>query len=843
MPLSLKLYRSLLKLYPTGFREEYAIAMEREFLDELAESGGVLAVAKLWIRLLADVAESLPQQLFNELRQDVRHTFRMWANRPWHTGFAIVALAIGIGANIGVFSVVNARLLRSLPFDDPSHLASIQTYLVPHDSARQFHLWRHQSPYLADAALVEEADFNIGIEPDIVRAHIAQTSWNFFKLLGVQPVLGRTFNPDEDTHGRNAVAVIGYGLWQQMFAGNERVLGSTLRVLGMPITIIGVAPSGFSYPGDTVLWKAAEFGPGNNGWQAVARLKQGMPWSQARAAFAAEMNHLAPPSRLQSSVPNNQPRLLPLQDELAGSVKKASLLLLVGVLLILLIACTNVANLLLARTADRASELSIRSALGASRARLIQQLLTECLLLSFVAATVGLLIGYWAASMVAKVIPAPLATQSYSILDSRVLGFSAALALLSGILFGVLPALNAGRVHSFGARGETQIRGSRLIRETLVAAQVMLTIVLLAASVSVGRAFFKLLQIDRGFDAHGLVTIGASLQGTAHEGPERQLSYFDEALSRVRRLPDVQSASATEVLPLFINGISGGPFGFDGRPPKTNSMVVPVLANYFETMHNHILYGREFTDKEVRSGAKVAVVSESFARQFGDAAEALGHQVTQGERPPWKIVGVVKGMNYMSNDVNSSQIFFPAHTPSVFFSAFVVRVKGRAEDRVAMIRDAIRAVDPQVPLFGAKTMEQRLNEALSHPNLYRIALLFFAGFALLLAIIGIYGVVSYAVAQRTREMGVRLALGATPVGLRWWLLGQGLVPVVIGVVSGTAAAVLSGKFLSVLVDGASVAFATVVFSILLILFIASTSIWTGSRRISGLDIMDVLRVE
>jgi len=214
IPSSLKLYRLLLNFYSAGFREEYAAAMEREFLDELAESSGALALAKLWIRILADFVESLPQQLLSELRQDVRHTFRMWANRPWHIGFAIIALAIGIGANTGVFGVVNARLLRSLPFDDPSHLASIQTYLVPHDSARQFHAWRQQSTYLADAALVEEADFNIGIEPEIVRAHIAQTSWNFFNLLGTKPVLGRTFNPDEDTHVRNAVAVIGYGLWQ-----------------------------------------------------------------------------------------------------------------------------------------------------------------------------------------------------------------------------------------------------------------------------------------------------------------------------------------------------------------------------------------------------------------------------------------------------------------------------------------------------------------------------------------------------------------------------------------------------------------------------------------------------
>jgi putative ABC transport system permease protein len=850
-PLSLKLYRLLLKLYPAGFREEYAKPMEREFRDELAESTGVFALTKLWLRLLADLSISLPQQLAREVVRDLKHTLRLWANRPLHTGFAILALAIGIGANTGVFSVVNALLLRSLPFDDPSHLASTQTYLVPHDSAQQFHGWRQQSAYLADAALVEEADFNIGIEPDVLHAHIAQASWNFFQLLGTRPVLGRTFNPDEDTHGRNAVAVISYGLWQQLFAGNQRVLGSTVRVLGTPVTIIGVAPPGFNYPNNTVLWKAAQFGPGNNGWETLARLKPGVTWPQASAAFTAEMDRLAPPGILKRRSATNQRRLISLQDELAGSVKQASLLLLAGVLLILFIACANVANLLLARTADRATELSIRSALGASRARLMQQLLTECLLLSCVAATAGLLIGYWATSLAAKVLPAPLTAQSYSILDGRVLAFSACLALLSGLLFGVLPAFNAGRVHSFGVRGDNGLRGSRLIRETLVAAQVMLTIMLLAASVTVGRAFVKLLQLDRGFDARGLVTVGASLQGTTHEGAGRQLAYFDQALARIRGVAGVQSVSAAEVLPLFVNGMTGGPFGLDGRPPKTNSMTVHVLPGYFQTMRGRILYGREFTDAEARSDAKVVVVTETFARQFGDAADTVGHQVTQGQRPPWKIVGVVRGMDYMVRDGNVSQLFFPAalgvmdaNAPGVFFSAFVVRVAGRAEEHVALVRDALRAVDPHVPIFGAKTMEQRLNEALARPDFYRTALLFFAGFALLLAVIGIYGVVSYAVAQRTREMGVRLALGATPNGLRSLLLGQGLVPVATGALLGVCGAVPTGSLLNSLVDGAKpLDPGTFLFLLLLIILVAATGIWAGSRRIAGLDIMEVLRVE
>jgi MacB-like periplasmic core domain len=295
-PLSSKLYRWLLRLYPAGFLENYAGPMKTAFRDELAESSGFWALATLWIRLLADLAISIPVQLSREVSQDIRHTLRLWASRPWHTGFAIAALAIGIGASTGVFSVVNTLLLRSLPFHEPSRLASLhpQEFIPPHDSAKQFHEWREQSTYLADAALVEETDANLGGARNSVRAHVAQASWNFFSTLGTQPIVGRAFMPEEDTPGRNAIAVIGYGLWQQLFVGDRRALGSTVRIDDNPLTIIGVAPPGFDYPGGAVLWKAGAFAPGNNGWETVARLKPGITWPQAHAAFDAEVDRLSP---------------------------------------------------------------------------------------------------------------------------------------------------------------------------------------------------------------------------------------------------------------------------------------------------------------------------------------------------------------------------------------------------------------------------------------------------------------------------------------------------------------------------------------------------------------------
>ncbi len=851
-PASLRLYRWLLKLYPATFRENYAGLLEREFRDELRESAGTAAFCVLWIRLIADLAVSIPFQLAREVAQDARHTVRLWGRRPWQTAFAILALAIGTGASTGVFSIVNALLLRSLPFHDPERLAYLSNFFAPHDSAAQFHEWRRQSSYLNDTALFEQFDVNLGGAGEWRRAHVVQVSSNFFSVLGTQPVLGRGFTREDDVDGtglgspgRNAVAVIGYGLWQALFGGDPKALGATIRIEGTPLTVVGIAPPEFDYPDKAVLWKPAAFSRGNNGWEVVARLKPGITWTQARQAFAAEADRLwpdrTPPQKVQSAS-----RITGLRDQLAGPTKRASLVLFASVVLILLLACTNVANLLLARTADRAAELSIRSALGASRARLSQQLLTECVLLALAASIAGVFVAFWTTSLAARVQTAPIAAQTYSILDFRVLAFAIGISVLSGLLFGVLPSLYAGRVHMFGTRGATDNRGARLVRESLLVAQVLLAVVLLASSLSVGRAFLHLMQIHRGFVPKDLVTVNVSLQGTAHQGGGRGLAYFEEALARVRRLPGVQSVSATEFLPLYATGFIGGVIDVDGRPGRTAATVIPVFSDYFRTMGGSILVGREFTAAEVEGNARVAVVNERFAAEFGSPSDALGHQIFH---EPRKIIGVVKGMDYRNArndliDANSRQVFVPSTSPGGFFSTFVARVEPRAEDRLAMIRDAVQSIDPQVPVFGAKTMEQRLEDALAQPQFYRTAISCFAAFALLLALIGVYGAVSYTVAQRAHEMGVRMALGTTPAGLRVRLLRQGLLTIGAGAALGIAGAVLSGRFLASLVEGAKPANpATYAGTILSIALIAAAGIWAATRPLARLDIVEILRAE
>jgi len=754
---------------------------------------------------VAVVREATPDQWgwrwLENLFQDLHFGARMLCKSSGMSTVAVLTLALSIGANAGVFSVVNTLLLRSLPFREPDRLALLQNFVPPHDTAAQFHDWRRQRQYFADAAVFEDIDLNLRGGRGVIRAHCAATSWNFFSVLGTQPTLGDGFAPGDDVDatgqglpGRNAVAVIGYGLWQELFGGNPKALGATIRVEGNSLTVIGVAPPGFDYPNKTVVWKPGAFNPGNDGWVVIGRLNPGISLARAGAKFAAEVS--ADPAGGNNL--DRRPKMISLRDALLGPVKDASLMLMGAVGLVLLIACTNLAGLLMAHTAERAAELSVRAAVGASRVRLARQLLTECLLLSSVAAVAGLLVAFWTTSLAAKVEPPPLGAQSYSILNGPVLIFTLVASVVTAALFGVLPLLYVTRLHSFGARGSVRTRDSRSIHDGLAVAQVTLTMVLLAAAVSVESAFAHLMRMDRGYDVNEIATVSISLADTTHQGRGQELVYFDEVLDRIRQLPGVRSASATEFLPLYATTFIGGGFGMDGHPANRASttgdaaMMVPIFSEYFETMGGRILFGREFNDAEVRSGAKVAVVDERFAREFGSPADAVGRQLTIADAPPFvparsKIVGVVREMDYDTDPAvaNEPQVFVPSTQPGVFFSATIVaRVGGHAEDHLAAVRDTVQSIDPQVPVYSAKTMQQRLDEAFARPSFYRTAIWIFAGFALLLTMIGVYGLLAYLVARRTKEIGIRMALGATQSNLMGAVLQHAMVLVYVGLAAG-----------------------------------------------------------
>ena len=846
MRFSLRVYRLLLKLYPASFREDYHAPLQQQFREELVDVTGPRALARFWARTLWDFALSMPVQLAREVGQDSRHALRLWRQRPAHTLFAIAVLAIAIGANTGVFSVLNAVLLRSLPFTEPDRLAVLRNFGPPRNG---FHDWRRQSGYLEDATTYDSFEVNLEGVHQAARRRLTETSWNFFSVLGRGPALGRGFAPGEDTPGQTSVAVLSHSTWQQLFGGDPRAIGSTVRVNGTPLTVVGIAPAGFDYPDKTDLWAPTTFDfervPKTGSvimWTTIGRLKAGMTWAQAAQAFAAEAAAHDPRRMTMDAV--NRPALVPLQAQLAGPVRTASLILMGGVALLLLLACANVANLLLGRTVARSSELMIRTALGASRARLTQQLLTEALVLSLVATGAGLLVARWTSALATAVQPAQLSSQAYTILDWRVLFFSIGLALATAIVFGVGPAVYASRVGVIGAaRSSTPGARHTRTRALLIATQIAVTVTLMTGSIALGRAFLALLSIDNGFEMKSIATLSVSLAGTPYQGGDRAWPYLRDVLRRVQQVPGVTAVSGTEALPLNIDAFMGGHYNVDGTGPAPMATVAFVAPGFFEVMGTPVIAGREFTFQDLETTERIAVVNDQFARAHGEPATLIGRMVTAEGVPGLRIVGVVRGMRYSGPAYETSpQIFRVSRAPSAL--TIVARVDGRAQDRIGIIRDAVLSVDPKVPVFDVRTMDERLDTTLARPQFYSTAVAFFGGLGLLLAIIGVYGVTSYSVLQRTREMGIRLALGTTPGRLRATMLRQSSLTIGLGALAGLAMAIGFGRYLQSLVQGADSAIvATSTFAVLVTAVVAAAATWSATRHIARLDIGDVLRAE
>jgi predicted permease len=842
MRMSLKLYRLLLKIYPAGFREDYGVPLQQQFKDDYREARSARDRVRLWAQAILDIVRTAPGQLTREIAQDARHALRIWRRRPLHTAFAIAVLAIAIGANTGVFSVLNALLLRSLPFRESDRLAMLHMFSPPR---AEFHQWREQNPYLADAAMYNTHEVNVEGSHHTRRLRLSETSWNFFPLLGREPVLGRGFAAGEDLAGQDTLAVIGYGLWQQMYGGDRTAVGSTIRVNGTALTIVGIAPPGFDFPNTTDLWSPTTFDFGRipktatNFWYTIGRLRAGMTWTQARHAFETEAYQRDPERRSMDAA--NRPALIPLRDQLVRQTKTASIILMGGVALLLLLACANIANLLLARTVARSNELLIKAALGASRGRLLQQMLTETVLLSIVATAIGLFVAYWTTALAAAVQPVSLSSQTYTILDWRVLAFTIALAIITGLIFGAGPALYANRLDFAAARSMTPTRGSRT-RNVLVATQIAITIVLLTGSIALGRAFVTLLDIDNGFDVQSIASMSISLTGTGYEGEARR-AYYQDVMRRVREVPGVTAASATESLPLHVDTFSGFAFQLDHAGPKsTLTHLARIAPDFCKAIRCAVIAGREFTDEDLGSNERVAVVSDEFARQFGESAAAVGRHLTAERWPSIRIIGVTKGVRpYGPAHSPQPTVYLPSRAPDEL--TLVIAVAGAARDRIGVIREAVQAVDPRVPVFNIRTMDERLDAVLARPRFYTTTLIFFGGLALLLAVIGLYGIVSYGVQQRTREMGIRLALGTTPGRLRGAVLRQTFSIIAAGAVAGALLTALFGRYLQSLVHGALSSADTVALSVALLALTATCAVWSATRHIARLDIAAVLRVD
>jgi predicted permease len=834
----MKLYRFLLKLYPARFREEYGMPLEQQFRDEYRDTDGTLARFAFWIRTIRDLTISIPLELLRELRQDLRYSVRIYSRRPVVTLLAVAALALAIGATTGVFSVVNALLLRSLPFRSPERIVQLGVAFRAADTASAFEAWRNRSAYLEDAAVYTQVDMNLGGSAESQRVKVAETSTGFFKTLGSEPEIGRAF-----IEGESNVAVIGYSLWQQFFGGDPRAIGSIIHLNNTPLTVVGIARPGLDYPAKTAIWTPTVFEiarlPKSSMffWVTFGHVKPGLTLKQAQSMFDAEQKRDSPATRK---------NLVPLRTQLAGPVERASLVLLGAVVFVLLIACANVANLLLTRISERRKELVLRAALGASRARLIQQLITESILLTCLSAFVGLIVADWAAKLASSAQPAQLAVQNYTILDWRVLIFAAGLAILTGFLFGVLPASLIGRLQPTEDLIRSQPGGSssrvRRLRSVLVAVQISLTLILLGGSIIMGRSFLKMLSTDLGYRTDHVVTMSVSLAGTRQENSA--IEYYRTALERLRAIPGVESAGAIEALPLAVDGFSGAYFRMDSGKLVPYAAVIPATPDYFQTMATPIVHGRGLTAVDQRSSESVGVVNQEFLRVAGEDASFVGRRLTfpKGGRSVL-IVGIVRDVLYAGPvDGAFPQLFLPAEQRTPLFMTFVARVRGTTEAYLPICRAAIQSVDRQVPVFSVKTLDDRLTEALARPRFYTTAVLFFGGFALLLAVIGVYGVATYSIVQRTHELGVRIAVGASAQHLRWMLLRQSLLPVVIGISAGIAGAFALGRFLDHLIDSVQrVDAATCAVASILLASVAGVAIWSASQRVLRLDPMQVLR--
>ena len=842
-----RLYRFLLRIYPPGFREEYASELERQFSDEYRETNSRHERIRFGLRALADLAATAPAEIARELHQDLHFAARVYRKRSVATALALVALALAIGATTGIFSVLNALLIRSLPFHEPERLVELSRQPVDWQSRRDgFNAWRSGSQYLEDAATYAPQPMNLGIGRESFRVTVSETTANFLRVLGTEPELGRGFSNDEDISGRNRVAVIGYGLWQQAFGGDPQVIGTMIRLNGEPLTVIGVAPRQFDFPEKTVIWTPTAYGKLPTLYylyETIGRLKPGISFEQASAMYRAEIDRLD--AGLLDRKGLSEPLMLRLQDRLAGPVRPASLVLMGLMGFVLLIACANLAYLLLSRANDRRHEFTIRAALGASRARLTRQLTTEATVLTATAAIAGLAVAHWTARLADAAVPPQLAARQYTVLDWRVLAFALGLAAVTGIVFGVLPASLIGRMQPTqdvirthpGAREATAGR----MRGLLIALQISLTVTLAAGSFSMGRSFLRLLGINLGYRTNRVVTMSVTFPGTR----DRAAPFTHQALERLRAVPGVESAGAAAYLPLVPSSIyEGMSYRLDPGEARRSCRSMSVSPDYFRTMGTLLIDGREFAESD-REGPLVVIVNEAFARAY-PSQKLVGRTIylDSGRTREATIVGVVGSHRFLGPEADPwESIYRPIDQYEQRAATLVAKVQGDPERYLAICRDVVQGTDPGVPVFDVKTLDQRLTDTLARPRFFTTAILFMAGFALLLAVIGAYGVATYSVAQRTHEIGVRIAVGASPHRIRGMLFRQSMLPAGAGMLAGMFGAAGLGRFLLHLMASAEPTGFWICVTAALVLTTAAASVWTATGRIVGMDPTTALRVE
>ncbi|HVG17616.1 MAG TPA: ABC transporter permease [Blastocatellia bacterium] len=796
--------------------------------------------------------------------QDLRYAVRVLLKSRGFTAVAVMALALGIGANTAVFSVVNAVLLKPLPYKDSDRLvlmlgASLQSgQLRGSVSPPDFLDYRERNTTLERLAAVAGASFSLtgGAEPERIQS--ARVSEGFFEVLGVDPAYGRTFTPEEEQAGRDQVAVLGNGLWQRRFGADPNVIGQSVTLNDRSYLVVGVMPAGFQYPRDVELWVPFAFGTPQTSvrrfhyLRPVGRLKPGVSLQQAQADFTSIARSLA--EQYPDSNRDYGAGIVSMTERTVGDMRQPLWILSGAVGFVLLIACANVANLLLARASARQKEIAIRSALGATRGRVTRQLLTESVLLSLLGGASGLLVAWWGVEGLAALSSDNIPRVKEVGIDGRVLGFTLLVSLVTGVVFGLIPAIQASRTDL----NETLKEGGRTaatalgqwVRRALVVFEVAIALFVLIGAGLMIKSFMRLSEIDPGFKPDNVLTMQVALTQGKYPDPAQRANFFKQLIHRLEALPGVQAVGTISQLPMSGQN-NDTRFSVEGRPADRSN---PTYANsrvaspdYFKALGIPLLKGRYFSDSDSEAPPRVVIISESFAREFFPDEDPVGQRlaIDEGDELKVEIVGVVGNVRHQGLAAEPwREMYVNQYQAPIGETNLVVRAGSDPTRLTSAIKGELQAMDKDVPLFNVRTMEKLVSESVAQPRFRTLLLTIFAAVAMALAAVGIYGVMSYYVTQRTREIGIRMALGATSKDVMRLVVGQGMALAVAGVAVGLAGALLLTRLMASLLYQISASdpatFAVISITLTAVALLAS---YIPARRATKVDPMEALRYE
>lgn len=812
------------------------------------------------------------------LWQDIQYSFRTLWKKPSFTIIAVVTLALGIGANAAIFSMVNGMLFRTLPYPNADRLVVVwetnqrRKWDMMYPSYANFADWRDQNTVFEEMAafITMGANFTNGDQPE--RVIVAAGSASLFKMLDAKPILGRSVTPDDDKQGADPTVLLSYGLWQRLNS-DPQIVGKTIEVQGVKATVLGVMPQGFEFPPQfkdqdhlqpkVEMWAPLRVDPNNrqgrgtHAFYTIAKLKSGVSLEQARAEMASIGERLAqeyPGNNKGSSV-----RLTPLPEQIVGDFKPVLLVLLGAVAFVLLIACANVANLLLARATSRQKEIAVRVAMGASRRRIVRQLLTESLLLSIISGIVGLLLAVGGVRLLVALSPDP--RMSAVGVNLKILGLTMLVSVVTGVLFGLAPSLLASQVDPNKTLKESSLSNSgstrHRLRRLLAISEIALALVSLVGAGMMIRTFMQMQNGKLGFNTDNVMTMRIATTGNQYTESFRSATFFQQLIERLKAIPGTQAVGVTNLLPL--SGDFGNSFKIEGgqRPPGEvrEAEYRAISPDYFRAMGIPLQKGRVFTERDTKDAPGVAIVNEVFARRYFPNEDPLGkrlHIDTQvelatygGKTIPREIVGVVSEVkNTLAQSRSKPEMYVP-YLQNPHRSMTVVMLNGSDPASLAnTVRNEVRNLDGNLPVFDIKMMAQLRNEAIAQQRFFTLLLSMFAVVALVLAIVGIYGVMAYQVTQRTREIGIRMALGAHPSDIRKMVLKQGMWLVSIGLIIGIVAAFLLTRVVYNMIYGAGGADVITFVGVSMVMVLAAISAcYISARKATKVDPLRALQYE